>query len=162
MDNIAKNKVICSAKVAKSILKKVDDVWQVDYPKVVRHHFDKEKLSDEEIKEIKKDFHKVTDWKYWQYNWEAKTNKVIIDEKQDIAVLDFDTQYVPPKLIMCKLLIESPKDRLIWHYEFDGNIRTINNNKGNPKKIIRTQDLQEYDKLLNEYEKQSEQELEME
>ena len=159
MSDWVRNKVICSVHVAKTILTKSDEMWKVKLEGVVEKAGN---LSKEEVEKIKKDFYNTWSVESWKNIWKSQTNNVVIDEKQDIAVLDFHTQYVPPKLIMCKLLIESPKDRLIWHYEFDGNIRTINNNKGNPKKIIRTQDLQEYDDLLNEYEKQSEQELEME
>lgn len=159
MSDWVRNKVICSVDVAKTILTKSDEMWKVKLEGVVEKAGN---LSKEEVEKIKKDFYNTWSVESWKNIWNSQTNNVVIDEKQDIAVLDFDTQYVPPKLIMCKLLIESPKKRLIWHYEFDDNIRTINNNKGNPKKIIRTQDLQEYDDLLNEYEKQSEQELEME
>lgn len=170
MPDWVRNRLICNVKTAKKLLSIKNGKLVVDFNNLIKmpeHQPDLDKpnpflakgdLSSEDIK--KYNDRNWYEWSYenWGCKWNAYTNNVVIDEEQDIAVLDFDTPYNEPKLVIERLFFITRKDRILWSYEdMCNNLRfNIRNLKSNYSKVSSTKELEEYMDLINRYMKGNE------
>jgi len=165
MPNLVKNIILTDIKTAEKLLIKKEDMCYVDFNKLIKmpdHQPDLSKpnaffaegdLSFEDQKRF--GLNNWYDWScnHWGTKWNAMTNNVLIDEKQNIAILDFDTAWCMPKPIF-NALIKQSRTNIVWSYEeeeFDAEVYVVKIRKKDKQIMIDSQSLKDYKDIIDKY-----------